>query len=122
MEPNSRDQLAYVYLHSPSSIVLSKHSTTTYAYVQDRKRNKGRAAFVEAGGAISWANHWLLFCRSLCGLRLQAARQVPQFYEQVTKESFHILHVFQKNAHLVVQMGVRGPQRRSEAWLLSRRG
>lgn len=34
------------------------------------------------------------------------ARQFPQLHDQVAQESSHILHVFEKNAHLVMQVGV----------------
>jgi hypothetical protein len=59
----------------------------------------------------------LSFVRSLCGFRLQEARQFPQLYDQVTEENSYILHVFEKNAHLVVQVRVWG-----EAFMLRRGG
>lgn len=56
-----------------------------------------------------------LFGSTLTGLQLQVARQVPQLHDQVTKENFHILHLFEKKAHLVVQVGVGYLQRRGVA-------
>lgn len=53
------------------------------------------------------ANCSLIFGTALRGLKLQAARQVPQLHDQVTKQSSHVLHLFEKKAHLVVQVGVR---------------
>lgn len=81
-----------------------------------------RVGFIGGCWVILQANCLLIFGRTLCGLKLQVEREVPQLHDQVTEESSHILQLFEKSAHLVIQMGIWYLQRRGEAWILRRRG
>lgn len=83
-------------------------------------RGEGGEGRVRGGGGSgdSAGGCSLLLHTTLHGLELQVARQVPQLRDQVTEESPHVLHLLEKKAHLVEQVGIRGLRRRGGAWVL----
>ena len=69
-------------------------------------KTRKKPGFIGGSQAIRQVNYLFMFGRTLCGLKLQVARQVPQLYDQVTKENSHILYLLEENTHLVIQMRV----------------
>lgn len=85
-------------------------------------KTRKKPGFIGGSQAIRQVNYLFMFGRTLCGLKLQVARQVPQLYDQVTKENSHILYLLEENTHLVIQMRVWALWKGKGVWILSRRG
>lgn len=85
-------------------------------------KTRRKTGFIGGSQAIWQVNYLFMLGRTLCGLKLQMARQVPQLHDQVTKENSHFLYLLEENTHLVVQMRVWALQRGKGVCILRRRG
>lgn len=107
-------------LHYPNKVPAQLAETFLHACSPE---TAGVATSLEHHGWISLRS----FVSSLRDTRLQVDSQVPQLHDQMTKENFYILHLFEKKAHLVMEVGVGGGEsqvfcRRSGWWRRRTRG